>query len=61
MYNCTEIFNKFLYSLSFFLIQAIMKIKFIGGRTNIADALNLLRTQLFNGNSGDRPDVQVYN
>ena len=32
-------------------------IEFIGGSTNIYDALLKMRTQIFNGNDGDRSDV----
>ena len=36
-----------------------MKVGFVGGKTNIADALKLLRTEIFNGRNGDRTNVQV--
>ena len=42
--------------LKLFLFQAVEQITFYGGRTNVADGLRTLRTQLFNTNE-DRPEA----
>ena len=60
LYICYPRYHKALYvqrlhkATSFF--QAIGQITFDGGKTNIADGLRVLRTQLFNHN-GDRPEA----
>lgn len=38
--------------------SAINAIGYTHGRANMADALRVLRTQMFNGRNGDRPDAK---
>ena len=37
---------------------AISNIGYTRGRANMADALRVLRTEMFNGRNGDRPDAK---
>ena len=40
------------------IIDAIRRVKQVRGDTNIADALNVLRTRMFQANTGDRDEVE---
>ena len=40
-------------------MKAIDEIEYVYGFTNRADALRVMRTDMFSPENGDRPDVQV--
>ena len=42
------------------VMKAIDEIEYVYGFTNRADALRVMRTDMFSPENGDRPDVQVY-
>ena len=39
------------------VIQALRRIRFVGGRTNTFEALKLATREIFNPNNGDRQDA----
>ena len=43
------------------VMEAIDDIQYVYGFTNRADALRIMRTDMFSPENGDRPDVQVKN